>query len=80
MEHTVCRKCLCNALIANIDMPQVIDGGSCEQKLVTLGDDVTGIGRFCSLENPDYGAGDVIRIILQGNNVNTPTATVHGAC
>ncbi len=61
---TVGRKCLCNALVANIGMPQVLRDGSREQCLVTLGGDLSGIDRFCSLENPDYGAADVVRVLL----------------
>ncbi len=65
-EESVSRKCLCNALIANIGMPQVLPDGTQEQCLVTVGDDLANIGRFCSLEHPDYSAEDVIRIILKG--------------
>ena len=65
-EDSVSRKCLCNALIANVDMPQILSDGSCEKCLITAGDDLVNIGRFCSLEQPDYGAEDVIRILLKG--------------
>ncbi len=60
------RKCLCNALIANVGMSQKLADGSEELPLVTLGDDFAGIGRFCSLDKPDYTAADVIRILLSG--------------
>lgn len=63
-EDTIGRKCLCNALLANVGMPQTLADGTTEKALVTLGDDFAGIGRFCSLEHPNYSAEDVIRIIL----------------
>ena len=59
------RKCLCNALVANIGMPQRLPDGSSELPLVTLGDDFENIPRFCSNGNPDFTAADVIRI-MQG--------------
>jgi len=65
MEDTVGRKCLCNALVANIGMPQILADGSRERCLITLGDDMSGISLFCSVENPEYTAADVIRV-LQG--------------
>jgi len=64
MEDTVGRKCLCNALLANIGMPQVLADGSRERCLVTLGDDLSGITRFCSVQNPDYTAAEAIRVLL----------------
>ncbi len=64
-EQAENRKCLCNALVANIGMPQLLPDGSHELPLVTLGDDYANIGRFCSADHPDYSAADVIRI-LQG--------------
>lgn len=61
---TAGRKCLCNALVANIGMPQRLRDGSRELPLVTLGDDVTNVARFCSDGNPDFSAADVIRRML----------------
>lgn len=58
------RKCLCNALVANIGMPQRLADGSAELPLVTLGDDFAGIRRFCRGGNPEYSAADVVRILL----------------
>ena len=58
------RKCLCNALVANVGMPQRLADGSRELPLVTLGDDFAGIGRFCTADHPDYSAADVIRTLL----------------
>jgi len=50
--------------VANIGMPQVLSGGRREPCLVTLGDDLSGIDQFCSIEQPDYSAADVIRVLL----------------
>ncbi|TAN37498.1 MAG: nitronate monooxygenase [Verrucomicrobia bacterium] len=63
-EDAVGRKCLCNALIANVGMPQQLADGNTELPLITLGDDFTGIGRFCTSEHPDFTAADVIRTLL----------------
>jgi nitronate monooxygenase len=58
------RKCLCNALVANIGMPQRLANGAVELPLVTLGDDFAGIGRFCTADHPEYSAADVVRTLL----------------
>ena len=58
------RVCLCNALIANVGMPQRLRDGSTEPCLITLGDDFSGIARFCRNGNPDFTAADVIHTLL----------------
>ncbi len=63
-RDTAGRKCLCNALAANIGMPQRLPDGSYEKCLVTMGDDLVEIGRFCPDGQPDYSAADVIRVML----------------
>ncbi len=63
-EDTLGRKCLCNALSANIGMPQRLPDGSYEKCLVTMGDDPINIGRFCPSGHPDYTAADVVRVLL----------------
>lgn len=63
-ENLAGRKCLCNALVANVGMPQRLADGATELPLVTLGDDFAGIGRFCSTAQPDYSAADVVRTLL----------------
>ncbi len=63
-KDTVGRKCLCNALAANIGMPQRLPDGSYEKCLITMGDDLIDIGRFCAHGKPDYSAADVVRIML----------------
>jgi nitronate monooxygenase len=63
-EDTVGRKCLCNALIANAGMPQRVPDGTEEKCLITMGDDLVEVGRFCSSENPEFSAADVVRTLL----------------
>ena len=58
------RKCLCNALMANIGIPQVLSDGRREPCLLTLGDNLSGISQFCSIDSPDYAAADVVRVLL----------------
>ncbi len=60
------RKCLCNALIANIGMPQRRAGGYLEPTLVTMGNDLAGLGRFLSDEREGYSAASVIELLLTG--------------
>lgn len=62
-EATAGRKCLCNALVANVGMPQHLADGRAELPLITLGDDFAGVGRFCTPERMDFTAADVVRIL-----------------
>ncbi|NOU36859.1 MAG: nitronate monooxygenase [Kiritimatiellaceae bacterium] len=66
-EDTVGRKCLCNALIANVGMPQRLSDGTDEHCLITMGDDLAGVGQFCSPGSLDFSAADVVRTLL-GNS------------
>ena len=45
-EETQGRKCLCNALLSNIGLGQVLRDGSTEKPLITSGDDVAQVARF----------------------------------
>lgn len=60
------RKCLCNALMANIGLGQVREGGSRELPLLTSGDDLRTLGRFLG-DRPSYSAADVVAY-LKGEN------------
>jgi nitronate monooxygenase len=61
------RKCLCNALVANVGLPQVRRDGQSELPLLTCGDDVNAIARFAvSQQNPVYHASDVVDYLLSG--------------
>lgn len=63
VSDTVGRRCLCNALLANIGLPQVRDGGWGELPLITSGDELTRIGRFLQ-GRTSYTADDVIDYLL----------------
>ena len=63
-EDAVGRKCLCNALIANVGMPQRLPDGSDDKCLITMGDDLAEVGRFCPEGKVEFSAEDVIRVLL----------------
>lgn len=59
------RKCICNALLANIGLAQVRHGGVAEKVLVTCGDDVKNIHRFLPEKFATrYSAADVVRRLM----------------
>jgi nitronate monooxygenase len=60
------RKCICNALVANIGMPQVCRDGELEKPLITSGNDVATVARFLAPLEESYTAADVIEYLLQG--------------
>jgi nitronate monooxygenase len=62
-EDTVGRKCICNALMANIGLGQVRSRGV-EPGIVTSGDDLLGVTRFMAPGTTRYTAADVIAQIL----------------
>ena len=59
LENTAGRKCLCNGLMANIDLPQVRAGNRVERGLITSGDDLTALGVFLDA-GPVYSAAHVV--------------------
>jgi nitronate monooxygenase len=63
LEDTVDRKCLCNALLADIGYGQLRDGGITEKPLLTSGDDLRRIGEFAQ-GRLEYSAEDVIDYLL----------------
>ncbi|HET8628532.1 MAG TPA: nitronate monooxygenase [Thermomicrobiales bacterium] len=63
--ETVGRKCLCNALLANIGLPQRRHG-ALERALLTAGDDLAALARFVPAGAASYGADDVLRGLLGG--------------
>jgi nitronate monooxygenase len=65
LGETVGRKCLCNALMADIGYAQVRDGGEVEKPLLTSGDDLAHISRFAG-GRTEYSASDVIDFLLSG--------------
>jgi nitronate monooxygenase len=63
-ENAAGRKCLCNALMANIGHQQVRCGTHVEPPLVTAGDDLGEVARFLPEGASTYGAADVIAELL----------------
>ena len=62
-ENTVGRKCLCNALMANIGLPQ-LRNKYLEKGLITSGDDLTELAPFLPAEGWVYSASDVINKLM----------------
>lgn len=56
---TAGRRCLCNALMANVGHAQIRSDGIVEQPLLTSGDDLVGIGTFLR-GRTSYSADDVL--------------------
>lgn len=65
-DNTVGKKCLCNALMANIGHPQTRNGKYIEPALITSGNDLTGIGRFLPRGASSYTAADVVAELMSG--------------
>lgn len=65
-EETVGRKCLCNALLANIGFPQTRVDGVAEPPLVTVGDDVNRVAAFLQPGQESYRAADVVNSLMRG--------------
>ena len=65
-SETQGRKCLCNALLANIGLEQVRGqtGRERELPLVTSGDDVIDVARFLKPGSDSYRAADVVAFLL----------------
>lgn len=66
IEDTAGRKCLCNALLANIGHPQTRTDGVAEPPLVTVGDDVNRVAAFLPPGSESYRAADVINSLMRG--------------
>lgn len=66
VDDTAGRKCLCNALMADVGLGQVRRDGSVEPVLVTSGDDVAEVARFLPDGAAGYHARDVIEYLLSG--------------
>jgi len=64
IEDTVGRKCLCNALMANVGHAQTRRDGKAEMPLVTVGDDLNTIATFLAPGAASYSAGDVVQSLL----------------
>ncbi|HEY1985122.1 MAG TPA: nitronate monooxygenase [Terracidiphilus sp.] len=64
LEDTAGRKCLCNALLANIGHQQIRKDGSIEPPLVTVGDDLEVVTQFLTPDKKSYTAADVVQTLL----------------
>ena len=64
IEDTVGRKCLCNALLANIGHAQTRKCGQIEPALVTVGDDLNTVAQFLAPGRTTYSAADVVESLL----------------
>ncbi len=64
IEETVGRKCLCNALMANIGHEQTRKDGYVEPPLITVGDDLNTVAQFLTAGRSSYRAADVVRSLL----------------
>ncbi len=63
LEDTVGRKCLCNGLMANIDLAQWQATEEFERPIVTLGDDVKSVRQFINASKKSYSASEVIDLL-----------------
>lgn len=64
LEHTVGRKCLCNALFSTIGFGQSLADHTLELPLVTAGDEATRLARLVPDGATHYSARDVIDYLL----------------
>jgi len=62
-EDATGRKCLCNALMANIGHPQAYSNRSPETALVTAGDSLNSIARILAWDRETYSAAQVIEFL-----------------
>ena len=65
LDDTVGRRCLCNALTANIGLGQLRPDAVDEEPLLTSGDDLVGMAGFLQ-GRAQYAAADVIDYLLAG--------------
>jgi nitronate monooxygenase len=65
IEDTVGRKCLCNALMANIGHAQVRKDNVEEPALVTVGDDLNTVATFLAPGRSSYSAADVVKSLMR---------------
>jgi nitronate monooxygenase len=75
VEDTVGRKCLCNALLANIGHAQTRKDATAEPALVTTGDDLNTVVQFLAPGATSYSAVDVVKSLLS-KVVSTPVDAI----
>jgi nitronate monooxygenase len=64
VEEAAGRKCLCNALMANIGHQQMRKDGYVEPPLVTVGDDLNTVAQFLTPGRSSYTTAEVIESLL----------------
>lgn len=79
IEDTAGRKCLCNALMSNIGMPQRSVGGYEELPMLTAGDDLECLKAFIEPQRLNYRARDVIESLLPSAKSVDPASPVTSA-
>ncbi len=75
LANTVGRKCLCNALLANIGLAQIRSNGDVEPALVTMGDGLNSVSRILAGGRTTYTAEDVIHFLLGTERQSQATET-----
>jgi NAD(P)H-dependent flavin oxidoreductase YrpB (nitropropane dioxygenase family) len=73
VEETEGRKCLCNALMANVGLGQLREGGRMEPPLLTSGDDLKLIGAYLGGRS-SYTAADVIAYLIDADELGAQDA------
>jgi nitronate monooxygenase len=63
------RKCICNALLANVGFPQIRNGKRVENGIVTAGDEINSITRFLRPGRSEYTVKDVLETLMSGCDV-----------
>ncbi len=64
LEDTYGRKCLCNALMANIGHAQSRNGHGMEPPLITAGDDINAAAQYITPGRSSYSAAEVVDKLL----------------
>jgi NAD(P)H-dependent flavin oxidoreductase YrpB (nitropropane dioxygenase family) len=64
LSETTGRKCLCNALMADVGLPQIQKNGEVEKPIITSGDELVTIGRFVHPDALEYSATEVVDYLL----------------
>ena len=64
LDDTVGRKCMCNALMANVGYQQTRKDGYVEPALVTVGDDLNTVAQFLAPGRTSYSAAEVVASLL----------------
>jgi NAD(P)H-dependent flavin oxidoreductase YrpB (nitropropane dioxygenase family) len=71
VDDTIGRKCLCNALVANIGMGQRRPNGYSELPMLTTGNDLESVRVHISPGNLSYHARDVVASLLTDDPIKT---------